>query len=136
MDNEITDTDRLNWIENNEFGAALVSDDDGHWAIASTGFQNVPMETPADIEANFFIAKDEWKNSVREAVDTQILESGLTHRDLKCQKCWAEYPVWAAPNPLWNSVVNDTEHFLCLTCFAVLAEMRGVEVKRWRLAAD
>ena len=47
-------------------------------------------------------------------------------RELLCQRCNLEYPVWFTANELWNATVRDGEHFFCLTCFAVLAEERGV----------
>lgn len=52
-------------------------------------------------------------------------------RELLCQICEMGYPVWYAPNDLWNKVVRDSEgneqyHFLCPTCFAGLAYFEGV----------
>jgi hypothetical protein len=67
----MNDTDRLNWLEQNQ-GAALVSDDDQHWAVVVNGFQDCPMETPADISTTFWIKKDDWKPTVREAIDAAI----------------------------------------------------------------
>jgi len=32
--------------------------------------QNVPEEEPSDIMTSFFIEKDEWKDSIREAIDS------------------------------------------------------------------
>lgn len=51
-------------------------------------------------------------------------------RELLCMKCQQEYPVWFAPNNLWNRVVrrpdgSDEWPFLCPTCFATLAVERG-----------
>lgn len=58
-------------------------------------------------------------------------------RELLCQRCGHDYEVWSAPNDLWNAVVRDGltrggedvevargEHFLCPTCFTVLAHER------------
>ena len=65
----MTDTERLNWLEKN-YAYALVNDDNGHWACVSDGLQNVPMSKEAtDIDATFFIKKDDWKDSIREAID-------------------------------------------------------------------
>jgi hypothetical protein len=54
-------------------------------------------------------------------------------RELHCEECDRDYPVWVAPSPLWNAVVREpsdaagrTEPFLCLTCFAMRAERSGV----------
>ncbi len=66
------DTKRIDYLENESFGSALVSDDDGHWAVSNSGFQNCPMNTPDDIQTTFFIKKNEWKNSVREAIDSDM----------------------------------------------------------------
>lgn len=67
-----TDTERLNWLEEHE-AYALVNDDNGHWACVSDGIQNVPMDDKAcDIETCFFIEKDRWKGSIREAIDYVI----------------------------------------------------------------
>ena len=57
-------------------------------------------------------------------------------RELLCQRCDSEYPVWYAPNELWNQVQRDGEHFFCPTCFAVLAEERGIETTAWRLTLE
>lgn len=57
-------------------------------------------------------------------------------RELLCQRCDLEYPVWFAPNELWNRVAKDGEHFLCPNCFAVLAEARGASAIRWQLIPD
>lgn len=68
----MTDTERLNWLEkNNAF--SLVNDDNGHWACVADGMQNVPMdESACDIQTTFFIEKDLWQDSIREAIDFAI----------------------------------------------------------------
>lgn len=48
-------------------------------------------------------------------------------RELLCQLCSRECPVWYAPNEMWNAVVRDEHHFLCPTCFTRLAAQRGVQ---------
>ncbi len=68
-----TDTERLNWLEQQE-GAGLVSDDAGHWAVTTTGTQNVPDNPPQDISTSFWVEKAEWKKSVREAIDVAMAE--------------------------------------------------------------
>lgn len=69
----ISDSDRIDWLEQNQ-GSALVSDDNKHWAVVTTGVQNVPMETPADITTTFMIEKHEWHPSIREAIDAAMNE--------------------------------------------------------------
>ncbi len=49
-------------------GCALISDDAGNWAVSGEGFQNVPDDPPQDIETSFFIEKDLWKPTIREAL--------------------------------------------------------------------
>ncbi len=62
-----TDAELIDWFEKQE-GAALVSDDFGHWACSGDGMQNVPEETPADIQTTFFIEKEKWRSSIREVI--------------------------------------------------------------------
>jgi len=68
----ITDSERLDWLEAS-FGIALVSDDNGHWAIAGDGMQNIICDDGTfDMVANFFIEKRFWRDSVREAIDVAM----------------------------------------------------------------
>jgi len=40
---------------------ALINDDNGHWALAFDGWQNVPRDDkPCDIQTCFFVEKDLW----------------------------------------------------------------------------
>ena len=64
----MTDTERINWLQKQQ-GFALVSDDFGHWAVVGSGFQNVPRKAPADISTTFFIEKNEWRKTIRQAID-------------------------------------------------------------------
>jgi hypothetical protein len=57
-------------------------------------------------------------------------------RELLCQRCNQEYPVWYAPNELWNLVQQEDEHFFCPTCFAILAEERGIRTTAWKLMLE
>ena len=67
-----TDTERLDWLEE-QFGCALVNDDNGHWACVYDGIQTVPdSESAIDMSTSFWIEKDKWHNSVREAVDSAM----------------------------------------------------------------
>ena len=67
----MTDTERINWL-NKQQGSALVSDDFGHWVVATFGMQNVPKEAPADIQTSFFIKKKEWKKTIRQAIGSEM----------------------------------------------------------------
>jgi hypothetical protein len=66
-----SDSIRLDWLGERE-GLALMSDDAGHWAVSDGGFQNVPQDAPCDVSTTFFIEKDRWKPSIREAIDDAI----------------------------------------------------------------
>jgi len=47
----------------------LLYDDDGHFAISGEGMQTVNFNGPADCELSHFIKKDEWQESIREALN-------------------------------------------------------------------
>lgn len=53
-------------------GSALVSDDHSRWAVSGTGFQPVPEDEPIDMETTFVVMKDEWKPTIRAAIDAAI----------------------------------------------------------------
>ena len=48
--------------------------------------------------------------------------------ELMCDRCGEDYPVWFAPDDLWNRTVHleDDTPFLCPRCFTVLAAKLGV----------
>ena len=54
----------------------LLYDDNGHFAIASDGFQNVSSEEePIDMKMSFFVPKESWKKTIREALDFYLDEN-------------------------------------------------------------
>lgn len=54
---------------------ALLNDDNGHWAVSDTGFQQVVFgDEPEDITTSFFIEKEMWKNTIEEAVEHYLKE--------------------------------------------------------------
>lgn len=69
------DAQRIDWLENNQ-GKALVSSDFGHWAVVEEGMQSIPVDIhePSDMSTTFFIEKDQWKKTVREAIDHAMKE--------------------------------------------------------------
>lgn len=69
----MTDTERLDWLQKTDC-MSLISDDSGHWACTQDGFQTVPPEFPeaGDIHTTFFVAKGQWYNSIREAIDAAM----------------------------------------------------------------
>lgn len=62
-----SDTDLLDFLETCD-GAALISDDAGNWAVTGDGMQDVPDDPPQDMSTCFFIEKDQWRPSIREAI--------------------------------------------------------------------
>jgi hypothetical protein len=65
-------------------------------------------------------------------------------RECLCQVCDQEYPVWYAPNELWNAVMrypdgreaSEKIHFVCINCFTKEAEQLGIEPPAWVLTTD
>lgn len=60
---------------------------------------------------------------------------GRPRRELLCDRCKRDYPVWFTTNEVWNAVVRahggdgygdepDRDVFLCPLCFVMLAEVR------------
>lgn len=59
-------------------------------------------------------------------------------RELLCQNCGRDYPVWFTVNELWNAVTDHKSEkpeiqFLCLNCFAFLAEEKTGRQFIWEL---
>jgi hypothetical protein len=60
-----------------------------------------------------------------------------------CHRCPGPNSPWSAPSPLWNAVmrggsIGGTDEFdgiVCPTCFAVLAQQRGI-AELWRFSAE
>ena len=73
------DTQRIDWIAENHY--SLISDDFGHWACVVEGFQSLPdsPEMPDDIDTCFFVKKEDWHNSIREAIDYAIKQEEQDH---------------------------------------------------------
>lgn len=58
----------IDGLERTGDGCGLISDDAGHWAVATAGFQNMPMDPPEDISTSFFVSASEWKPTIHEAL--------------------------------------------------------------------
>ena len=68
------DTERLDRLEK-AFGFALISDDNGHFACVSDGFQACPVgDDPEDMQTTFWVEKDQWHDTIREAIDAAMEE--------------------------------------------------------------
>ena len=68
-----TDTERLDWLEQQQ-GDALISDDNKLWAVSGTGFQPVPEEMPTDMTLTYLVRAEEWRPSIRQAIDAVMDE--------------------------------------------------------------
>ena len=69
------DTLFLDWLERHQ-GYALLSDDHDRWAVVTDGLQNIPDEwqfaKPGDVHSTFFVTANEWRGSIREAIDSAM----------------------------------------------------------------
>lgn len=66
-----TDTEIIDWLEEKGNGIGLVNDDEGAWAVAGTGSQNIRSTAgvqPAPLMTTYFIEPEWFKPTVREAV--------------------------------------------------------------------
>lgn len=71
------DEKRLDWLDAHCDGQALISDDCKCWAVSWDGMQNVPdTDYPDSILTTHYINKEDWKHSVRDAIDVAIAEVG------------------------------------------------------------
>lgn len=69
----MTDTERIDWLEEQGDGIALVHDDFGYWAVSNSGMQPVvegPHTEPFDTQLVVF--PEEWRPTIREAIDAAM----------------------------------------------------------------
>ena len=87
---QLTDTELLDGLERaTETGAcpALIYDDNGHWAVAEEGMQDVPPgDAPGDVATTFFIPARQWCNSAREALQRYVRQANVI---TPCPTCGA-----------------------------------------------
>lgn len=56
----------------------VINDDRGHWAVSDEGMQNIPMgDEPEDLETTFYIKAQQFRTSIREAIDVYLDECEL-----------------------------------------------------------
>lgn len=67
-DRELTCEDLLTLLSELGYCPNLLNDDGGRWALTSDVYQSVPEKYPSDIESSFYVKKEYWKKSIREAV--------------------------------------------------------------------
>ena len=63
-------SDAAKWLTDN-VGCNLISDDDGRWAVSTSGFQPVPEDGgfTETVSITSFVDPEEWKPSILEAID-------------------------------------------------------------------
>lgn len=74
------DTARLDWLEQRANGLHLLSDDGEYWTLSESGFQPVPpLDGPhtEPFSSTAMVMPDEWRKTVREAIDAVRLDSAL-----------------------------------------------------------
>ena len=54
-------------------------------------------------------------------------------KELVCEKCGRDYPIWFGENDKWNKVAGDDIDFLCMDCFALMYEEVLGEDAIWEL---
>ncbi len=64
------DSERLDWFQNECFGGAIISDDDGYFTVCGSGMQNCRVDNKGPLETTFFADEDEFFNNVRDAIDS------------------------------------------------------------------
>ncbi len=73
----MNDNARLDWLEQEQNGLALIHDDNSHWAVAYEGLQNVIKgDEPADLATTYHVPKSAFRRTIREAIDAAMLEAG------------------------------------------------------------
>ncbi len=75
---EMTDTELIDMLEKSP-GCNLISNDGGRWAVSTSGFQDLPKDSPIDMEIISWIEAKEWKPSIREALLYFAQEHGHLH---------------------------------------------------------
>ena len=73
---DMTDTERLDWLEKNSDGGGIFNDDAWgtpvRWAFSASGFSPVVGDEVLDGQWVFWVEKDDWKPTIREAIDIAI----------------------------------------------------------------
>ena len=64
----MNDHKRLSWLQSHD-GYALISDDNGNWAIVCDGMQQIADDPPDDLWTSYLVEKRFWKSTIRQAID-------------------------------------------------------------------
>ena len=74
----MTDTELIDWL-GKRYGASLVSDDNGLWAVSLTGTASIEdikepnryiTDGPINWEGVAWVEREQWKGSIREAIES------------------------------------------------------------------
>jgi len=82
---KITDKERIDWLENKfNYGhsPALVTDDNGHWAVSFIGIQNVSFKK-RDLDVMICVKTKQWKKTIRKAIDYAIIKENKLSKEFK-----------------------------------------------------
>lgn len=71
----IKDATRLDWLEK-QTGGGIISDDAGRWAFPTGGHQPLVVDEPLAGAWSFYLEVEDWKPSIREAIDNGIETMG------------------------------------------------------------
>ena len=72
------DKGRIDWLEKQGNGSALVHDDNKHWAFATDDTQNVIVgDEPEELVTNYYVPRSAFRKTIREAIDAAIECNGL-----------------------------------------------------------
>ena len=52
----------------------ILYDDNGNFAVTGTGFQSVSMDEISDVTMSFFVLKEHWFKTIREALKYYLSE--------------------------------------------------------------
>lgn len=69
------DTERLDWLAK-QTGGGIISDDAGRWAFPTGGHQPLVFDAPREGQWSLYLEVEDWKMSVREAIDHGIKTMG------------------------------------------------------------
>lgn len=82
-------------------------------------------------------AAEQWRTA--KGFQGGPISTAADHIESICERCTGPNVVWSAPSPLWNEIMrggsingNEEHQIVCPTCFAYLAERRGVATL-WKL---
>lgn len=79
----MTIDDLIAELEKTGQGCGLISDDMGHWAVASFGMQTLPSNPPSDVCTSFIVEAHEWKPTIREALEAYHQSQIKFHKSRK-----------------------------------------------------